>query len=77
MAENYKELNPKGRALDNPLFKEDANKLAAKYNTIIDEHYYDQCKAIGGKEKRASKINMCLRQKTCVGVHACLKDQLK
>ena len=77
MDETYAEVNPNGRPLKDPRFKKDANEISAKYISIIDKHYYDECVAIGGREKRAKKINKCLAKKSCQDVHGCLKFYLK
>lgn len=76
MHENYSALNKKGRDLKDPRFKKDLNSVTKDYVKIIDKEYYEKCTAIGGKEKRAKKINMCLSEKSCVKVHACLKEVL-
>ncbi|MBU1239353.1 hypothetical protein KJ865_06555 [Myxococcota bacterium] len=77
MHENYTMLNKQGRNLKDPRFKKDANNIAAKYTKIIDKYYYDVCETIGGKEKRAKKINTCIAQDSCTDVHACLKQVFK
>ncbi len=77
MHDNYVALNKAGRDLKDPRFKKDANDVAARYTKLIDKHYFDVCESIGGRERRAKKVNTCLSQASCSDVHACLKEVFK
>ncbi|MDA3862976.1 MAG: hypothetical protein PF689_03820, partial [Deltaproteobacteria bacterium] len=81
MISNYKVINKtrkekKGRDLSNEKFIEDRNKVSAKYAAIIDDYFYEKCKAASGRDSRAQKINKCLKEKECHNVHLCLKAVL-
>ncbi|MGM0596028.1 MAG: hypothetical protein ACQES9_03235 [Myxococcota bacterium] len=81
MITNYKVINKtrkvKGRDLSKEKFIEDRNKVSAKYAAIIDEYFYEKCKAASGRDSRAKKINKCLKAKKCQDVHGCLKTVLQ
>jgi len=81
MIANYKVINKqretKGRDLSKEKFIEDRNKVSAKYAAIIDEYFYEKCKAASGRDSRAKKINKCLEEKECHNVHRCLKAVLQ
>jgi hypothetical protein len=77
MMENYKNVNKKGRPLDDKKYSQDKSDLSAKYLKAIEDNFVKECKTNKGRDSRATKINKCLKETSCAAIENCLKSVLQ